>query len=43
MAMRSADRSFYDYARAFGFGQTTGFPSAGEIAGIPVRSTSGTA
>jgi cell division protein FtsI/penicillin-binding protein 2 len=31
--MRLGDRRFYDYARAFGFGQRTGFPVGGEISG----------
>ena len=33
LAMRLGDRRFYDYARAFGFGQRTGFPVGGEING----------
>jgi cell division protein FtsI/penicillin-binding protein 2 len=33
LAMRLGDRRFYDYARAFGFGQRTGFPVGGEITG----------
>jgi cell division protein FtsI/penicillin-binding protein 2 len=33
LAMRLGDRRFYDYARAFGFGQRTGFPVGGEISG----------
>ena len=33
LAMRLGDRRFYDYARAFGFGQHTGFPVGGEISG----------
>ncbi|MGH7995547.1 MAG: penicillin-binding transpeptidase domain-containing protein [Opitutaceae bacterium] len=33
VAMRLGDRRFYDYARAFGFGQKTGFPVGGEIRG----------
>ncbi len=33
LAMRLGDRRFYDYARAFGFGQHTGFPIGGEITG----------
>jgi cell division protein FtsI/penicillin-binding protein 2 len=33
LAMRLGDRKFYDYARAFGFGQRTGFPVGGEVAG----------
>jgi cell division protein FtsI/penicillin-binding protein 2 len=33
LAMRLGDRRFYDYARAFGFGQHTGFPVGGEIPG----------
>jgi len=33
LAMRLGDRRFYDYARAFGFGQHTGFPVGGEALG----------
>jgi cell division protein FtsI/penicillin-binding protein 2 len=33
LAMRLGDRRFYDYARAFGFGQRTGFPMGGETPG----------
>ncbi len=33
IAMRLGDEKFYDYARAFGFGQLTGFPFGGEING----------
>jgi len=33
LAMRLGDRRFYDYARAFGFGQRTGFPVGGDISG----------
>jgi cell division protein FtsI/penicillin-binding protein 2 len=33
LAMRLGDRRFYDYARAFGFGQYTGFPVGGETTG----------
>lgn len=33
LAMRLGDQKFYDYARAFGFGQYTGFPVGGEIFG----------
>jgi len=33
LAMRLGDKRFYDYARAFGFGQKTGFPVGGEITG----------
>ncbi len=33
LAMRLGDQKFYDYVRAFGFGQPTGFPVGGEIAG----------
>jgi len=33
LAMRLGDRRFYDYARAFGFGQQTGFPVGGEVVG----------
>ena len=33
IAMRLGEEKFYDYARAFGFGQITGFPIGGEIGG----------
>jgi cell division protein FtsI/penicillin-binding protein 2 len=33
LAMKLGDRRFYDYARAFGFGQHTGFPVGGEVTG----------
>jgi cell division protein FtsI (penicillin-binding protein 3) len=33
LAMKLGDRRFYDYARAFGFGQRTGFPVGGETPG----------
>jgi len=33
LAMTLGDRRFYDYARAFGFGQKTGFPVGGEVTG----------
>jgi len=33
LAMLLGDERFYDYARAFGFGQLTGFPVGGEIDG----------
>lgn len=33
IAMRLGDRRFYNYARAFGFGQRTGFPVGGEVPG----------
>ena len=33
LAMKLGDQRFYDYARAFGFGQTSGFPVGGEISG----------
>ncbi len=33
IAMRLGEEKFYDYARAFGFGQLTGFPIGGEIDG----------
>jgi cell division protein FtsI/penicillin-binding protein 2 len=33
LAMTLGDRRFYDYARAFGFGQRTGFPIGGETPG----------
>ena len=34
MGMMLGDRKFYDYARAFGFGQPTGFPVGGEVGGV---------
>jgi cell division protein FtsI/penicillin-binding protein 2 len=34
LAMLLGDERFYGYARAFGFGQLTGFPLAGEIDGM---------
>ena len=34
LAMRLGDRPFYDYARAFGFGERTGFPLGHEEPGI---------
>lgn len=33
LAMLLGDQKFYDYARAFGFGERTGFPVGGEING----------
>ncbi|MGA2017907.1 MAG: penicillin-binding protein 2 [Opitutaceae bacterium] len=33
LAMALGDRRFYAYARAFGFGQKTGFPVGGEVTG----------
>ena len=33
MAMLLGEQRFYDYARAFGFGQRTGFPFGGEVRG----------
>ncbi len=33
LAMRLGDRKFYDYARAFGFSEPSGFPFGGEIPG----------
>ena len=33
LAMGLGDQRFYDYARAFGFGQHTGFPVGGEVLG----------
>ncbi len=33
LAMRLGDQRFYDYARAFGFGQRTGFPGGPEVNG----------
>jgi cell division protein FtsI (penicillin-binding protein 3) len=33
IAMRLGDHRFYEYARAFGFGQRTGFPVGGEVTG----------
>lgn len=34
LAMKLGDRKFYDYARAFGFGEAAGFPFGGEINGM---------
>jgi cell division protein FtsI/penicillin-binding protein 2 len=34
LAMALGDRRFYDYARAFGFGETTGFPIGAETPGM---------
>lgn len=34
LAMLMGEEKFYDYARSFGFGQRTGFPVGGEIAGM---------
>jgi len=34
LAMRLGEQKFYDYARAFGFGQRTGFPGGHEEAGL---------
>ena len=34
LAMLLGEQRFYDYARAFGFGQPTGFPVGGEINGV---------
>jgi cell division protein FtsI/penicillin-binding protein 2 len=34
LAMALGDRRFYDYARAFGFGETTGFPVGAETPGM---------
>ncbi|MEO7599395.1 MAG: penicillin-binding protein 2 [Opitutus sp.] len=34
LAMLLGEKRFYDYARAFGFGQVTGFPVGGEIPGM---------
>jgi cell division protein FtsI (penicillin-binding protein 3)/stage V sporulation protein D (sporulation-specific penicillin-binding protein) len=33
LAMKLGDQGFYNYAKAYGFGQRTGFPFGGEIAG----------
>jgi cell division protein FtsI/penicillin-binding protein 2 len=33
LAMKLGDQRFYQYARAFGFGQHTGFPIGGEVPG----------
>jgi cell division protein FtsI/penicillin-binding protein 2 len=43
LAMRLGSLRFYEYARAFGFGQETGFPFGGEIPGMlhPVRAWDG--
>lgn len=32
LAMKLGDQKFYDYVRAFGFGERTGFPVGGEVA-----------
>lgn len=34
LAMLMGDQKFYEYARAFGFGQNTGFPVGGEVPGL---------
>ncbi len=34
LAMKLGDRKFYEYARAFGFGEQSGFPFGGEISGM---------
>lgn len=34
LAMKLGDQKFYDYARAFGFGEKAGFPFGGEISGL---------
>ena len=34
LAMLLGDQRYYDYVRAFGFGQKTGFPFGGEVDGI---------
>lgn len=34
LAMLLGDQRYYDYVRAFGFGQKTGFPLGGEVDGI---------
>jgi cell division protein FtsI (penicillin-binding protein 3)/stage V sporulation protein D (sporulation-specific penicillin-binding protein) len=34
LAMKLGDQRFYDYARAFGFGEKSGFPLVGEISGV---------
>ncbi len=34
LAMKLGDQRFYDYARAFGFGEPAGFPFGGEIRGM---------
>ena len=33
LAMKLGDQRFYEYVRAFGFGERTGFPVGGEVAG----------
>lgn len=33
LAMKLGDQKFYDWARAFGFGEASGFPFGGEISG----------
>ena len=34
LAMLMGEQAFYDHARAFGFGQLTGFPIGGEVRGL---------
>jgi cell division protein FtsI/penicillin-binding protein 2 len=34
MGMMLGEQKFYDYARAFGFGEPTGFPVGGEVGGV---------
>jgi cell division protein FtsI (penicillin-binding protein 3)/stage V sporulation protein D (sporulation-specific penicillin-binding protein) len=34
LAMLLGDQRFYDYTRAFGFGERTGFPFGGEVGGL---------
>ena len=37
LAMLMGDQPFYDHARAFGFGQLTGFPIGGEVRGLMLK------
>jgi cell division protein FtsI/penicillin-binding protein 2 len=37
LAMLMGEQAFYDHARAFGFGQLTGFPIGGEVRGIMAK------
>ncbi|MDF3058354.1 MAG: peptidoglycan glycosyltransferase [Rariglobus sp.] len=43
LGMKLGDQKLYDYARAFGFGEKTGFPFGGEVSGFlnPVDKWSG--
>ena len=37
LAMLMGEQAFYDHARAFGFGQLTGFPIGGEVRGLVLK------